>query len=191
MNRDKDVFKDHASAWKEDVERPAYEEIKQLAHEGKIDSVTVWALDRWVRRKDTLVQDVSFLTQRGVKLHSVRESYLENINIDGPLGETIRSFLLQLAGSIAEIESTRRSERIKAGMATSNKKPGVERFQFNKWRAYQLLFVEGLSLRKAAGEVGVSAATMHRFKKYAEENQDLFIKGRGVAGASEGETDGL
>jgi len=102
------------------IERPKYEKIKQLAHEGKINAVIVWALDRWVRNRDTLLEDVTMLRNCGVKLHSVKEQWLEAINLEGGLGKTIQEFLLGLIGSIAEMESQRRSERVK--IAFKNRK---------------------------------------------------------------------
>jgi len=102
------------------IERPQYNRIKQLAHESKIDAVIVWALDRWVRNRDTLLEDVTMLRNCGVKLHSVKEQWLEAINLEGGLGKTIQEFLLGLIGSIAEMESQRRSERVK--IAFKNRK---------------------------------------------------------------------
>ena len=72
------------------IERPQYNRIKQLAHESKIDAVIVWALDRWVRNRDTLLEDVTMLRNCGVKLHSVKEQWLEAINLEGGLGKTIQ-----------------------------------------------------------------------------------------------------
>jgi DNA invertase Pin-like site-specific DNA recombinase len=95
------------------IERPEYEKIKQKARSREIQAVIVWALDRWVRNRETLLDDVTILRNYGVKLHSVKEAWLEAINIDGPLGKTIQDFLLGLVGSLAELESQRKSERVK------------------------------------------------------------------------------
>lgn len=107
-----DILIEKLSGYKQIV-RPKYEKIKQLAHEGKINAVIVWALDRWVRNRDTLLDDVTFLRKSNVKLHSVQEQWLEAVNLDGSLGKTIQEFLLGLIGSLGEMESQRRSERVK------------------------------------------------------------------------------
>lgn len=107
-----DILIEKLSGYKQII-RPEYEKIKQLAHEGKINAVIVWALDRWVRNRDTLLDDVTFLRKSNVKLHSVQEQWLEAVNLDGSLGRTIQEFLLGLVGSLGEMESQRRSERVK------------------------------------------------------------------------------
>jgi len=114
-----EVMEEKLSGYKQ-IERPQYERVKQIAHEGKIQAVIVWALDRWVRNRDTLLDDVTLLRNAGVKLHSVKEQWLEAINLEGSLGKTIQEFLLGLVGSLAELESQRKSER--TIMAYENRK---------------------------------------------------------------------
>lgn len=108
------------SGFKENVNRPMYDLIKSKAYRGEIRGVVVWAFDRWVRNRDTILDDVTILRGYGCKLHSVKEEWLEAVNIDGAIGKTIQEFLLGIIGSIAEMESQKRSERVK--MAYSNKK---------------------------------------------------------------------
>lgn len=114
------VYVEKLSAFKKDVQRPKYEEVKSKAFRGEIKAVVVWAFDRWVRNRDTILEDVTTLRSYGCKLHSVKEEWLEAINIDGSLGKTIQEFLLGLIGSMAEMESQKRGERVK--MAYNNKK---------------------------------------------------------------------
>lgn len=108
---EEDVYLEKLSGYK-DIERPKYEEIKQRAMKSEIRAVIVWALDRWVRNRDTLLDDVTMLRSCGVKLHSVKEAWLELINIEGSLGKTINDFLLGLIGTLGEMESSRKSERM-------------------------------------------------------------------------------
>ena len=105
-----EIYLEQLSGYKQ-IDRPYYNEVKERARQGKIQAVIVWALDRWVRNRDTLLEDVTTLRNYGVKLHSVKESWLEAINIDGSLGKTIQDFLLGLIGSLGEMESKRKSER--------------------------------------------------------------------------------
>ena len=105
-----EILEEKLSGFKQ-IQRPEYEKVKQLAHEGRVQAVIVWALDRWVRNRDTLLDDVTMLRTSGVKLHSVKEQWLEAINIEGSLGKTIQDFLLGLVGSLAEMESQRKRER--------------------------------------------------------------------------------
>ena len=107
-----EILQEELSGFK-DIVRPNYDKVVQMARNGEIQAVIVWAMDRWVRNRDTLLEDVIILRNYGVKLHSVKEAWLEAINIDGSLGRTIQDFLLGLIGSIAEMESQRKSERVK------------------------------------------------------------------------------
>ena len=123
-----EILTEQLSGFKQ-IERPKYERVKQLAHEGKINAVVVWALDRWVRNRDTLLEDITNLRNAGVKLHSVKEQWLEAINLEGSLGKTIQEFLLGLIGSLGEMESQRRSERVK--IAYNSQKNNDKKYK--KW----------------------------------------------------------
>ncbi len=106
------IYEEKLSGYK-DIQRPKYEILKEKAKRSETNAVIVWALDRWVRNRDTLIEDIATLKNYGCKLHSVKESYLEAINIEGALGKTIHEFLIGLIGSMAEVESARKSDRIK------------------------------------------------------------------------------
>lgn len=126
----KEVVLEKLSAFKQ-IERPEYERIKELARKGEIKAVIVWALDRWVRNRDTLIEDTTVLKNYGCKIHSVKEAWLEAINIEGALGKTIQEFLLGLMGSMGEMESQRKSERVKLAV---RKKDGITKsYKGNKW----------------------------------------------------------
>jgi DNA invertase Pin-like site-specific DNA recombinase len=129
----KEILIEKLSGYKQIV-RPEYERIKQMAHQGEINAVVVWALDRWVRNRDTLLEDVSMLKNYNVKLHSVKEQWLEAINIEGSLGKTIQDFILGLIGSLGEMESERRSERVK--MAFQSYKNNERKYK--KWGRKEL-----------------------------------------------------
>jgi DNA invertase Pin-like site-specific DNA recombinase len=120
------ILTEKVSAYKEEVERPERDKIMQLAHEGKIKHIIVWAFDRWIRRRDLLIEDMEKLLLIGCKLHSIKDAWYESINIDGPLGKTIREFMLGLIGSLAEVESQRRSERILLGKSKTKVKQGAK-----------------------------------------------------------------
>jgi len=165
------------SGWK-DVSRPKYDEVRSMAHRGEVQAVIVWALDRWVRNRETLLDDVGYFPSVGVNFHSVREQYLEAVNIEGPLGKTIREFLYGLVGSIAEMESQRLSERTKRGMERARrqgKQIGRPKATFNRYRAAQLL-AEGVSLGKIAAEIGSNKATILRFKRSLSKSNTPYLK---------------
>lgn len=151
-----DIFIERISGWKKDIKRPYYNQILQLAHEGKIGVVIVWAMDRWIRDRDTLLEDIKYLLDRNIKLHSVKEAYIESVNIDGPLGRTIREFLLGLMGSLAEMESTRKSERVKIAYANSQNKWGRKSLSQTATNKVLKLHSNGLSIRKICEQVQIA-----------------------------------
>ena len=128
------IYEEKLSGFKTDIIRPEYEAVKKSAFTGEIKAVVVWALDRWVRNRETLIDDVVVLRSYGCKLHSVQEQWLEAINIDGPLGKTIQEFLLGLIGSLGEMESQRKSDRVKLAYQRIKK----EDRKYKKWGRREL-----------------------------------------------------
>lgn len=155
------IYIEHLSGFKQ-IDRPEYNKIKAKAHRGEIKAVVVWALDRWVRNRDTLLDDVITLTTNGVKLHSVKESWLEAINIEGSLGKTITEFLLGLIGSIAEMESQRKSDRVRLAYAKRSKDWGRPNIHTNKKKIVYDLRDKGLSMRQIVTETGLSVGSVHK-----------------------------
>lgn len=136
-----------------DIIRPEYERIKQKASKREIDAVIVWALDRWVRRRDTLLEDVIILKTYGVKLHSIKDAWLEAINIEGVLGKTIQEFLLGLVGSLAEMESQRKSERMKLAYESRQGRWGRKSIPKITQDKIINLYKQGKKLREISKEV--------------------------------------
>ena len=104
------VYEEQESAWKAGHQR----ELARLlddARKRKFDAVLVWALDRLSREGPlALLSLVNRLKICGVKVLSYQESWTE---APGELGE----LLYAIAGWVARMESQRRSERTKAGLA--------------------------------------------------------------------------
>jgi len=104
------VYQEEESAWKAGHQR----ELAQLitdARRHRFHVVLVWALDRLSREGSAAILGiVSKLSRYGVKVLSYQESWTE---APGELGE----LLFAIAGWVAKMESQRRSERTKAGLA--------------------------------------------------------------------------
>lgn len=147
------IYQEQISAFKK-VERPVYELLKQKAYRGEINAVVVWALDRWVRNRDTLLEDVTLLKGYGCKLHSVKDSWLESINIEGPLGKSIQEFLLGIVGSMAQMESQLKSERIRMAYLNHNgRKWGRRSLPDRAIADIKQLHGEGKSIRQISNTV--------------------------------------
>ena len=104
------IYQEEESAWKAGHQR----ELACLlddARKRKFDAVLVWALDRLSREGSLAILTlVNRLKTCGVKVISYQESWTE---APGELGE----LLYALTGWVARMESERRSERTKAGLA--------------------------------------------------------------------------
>lgn len=104
------VYQEAESAWKAGHQR----ELSRLiddAKKGKFDIVLVWSLDR-VSREGALaiLELINNFSKWGIKLLSYQETWTD---APGELAE----LLYALAGWVARMESQRRSERTKAGLA--------------------------------------------------------------------------
>jgi DNA invertase Pin-like site-specific DNA recombinase len=53
-----------------------------------------------------------YLSSYDVQLHSVKDNWIENINLPGSMGMLMRDFFFGLMAWLAEEESERRSERV-------------------------------------------------------------------------------
>jgi putative DNA-invertase from lambdoid prophage Rac len=104
------VYEEEESAWKAGHQRQLANLLKD-ARKRKFQVVLVWALDRLSREGAlailTLVQKLAL---HGVKVISYQESWTE---APGEMAE----LLYALTGWVARMESQRRSERTKAGLA--------------------------------------------------------------------------
>ena len=84
------------------------------AHAGKFGVLVIWALDRIVRDDESGAEAALRIfrqfRQRGCMVVSVKESWLNG-------SPDVQDILIAFAGWMAERESARRSERIKAGLA--------------------------------------------------------------------------
>ena len=171
---DIEIFTEKRSAWKnEGQDRPQYQKIKKMANRGEINAVVVWSLDRWIRNMDMLLTDMKYFKLLNVKLHSVKDEWVESINIPGVFGEWMETMLTGLLGMLAQWESERRSDRVKE--AVGEKINGVTHsYKGNKWgnkrieekhpgitQKVMLHHREGLSLRKIAEITGVAKSTVH------------------------------
>jgi DNA invertase Pin-like site-specific DNA recombinase len=103
------------SAWKDGTGGPEYRKILQAAMDaawrGEFSVIVVWSLDRLTRGgAEDALRLIRQFRQRGCTVVSVRESWLNGT-------PEVQDVLVAFAGWMAERESARRSERIRAGLA--------------------------------------------------------------------------
>lgn len=104
------VYGEEESAWKAGHQRELAH-LLQDARKRKLDVLLVWSLDRLSREGSLAILSlVNSLKIYGVKVLSYQESWTE---APGEIGE----LLYALTGWVAQMESRRRSERTRAGLA--------------------------------------------------------------------------
>ena len=91
-----------------DTKRPAFEKLRQDIETGKIQVAVVTRLDRITRSLKDLIELMEFLQEHETKIVSLTE----NIDTTGPMGR----FVLNLLGSVAQLEREIDSERVSADM---------------------------------------------------------------------------
>ena len=104
------VYTVQESAWKGAHQR-ALTPLYQDARAGRFQVLLVWALDRLSREGvAATLEIIERLGRYKVKVLSLQESWTE---VEGPMQE----LLLSIVAWVARMESNRRSERTKAGLA--------------------------------------------------------------------------
>lgn len=107
------IYRVEGSAWKNEQAK-ALEEVYKDAHLREYSVLLVWALDRLARgdigSAESILGVVHRLGQSEVKVLSLQEPWTDTSSETLPL-------LLAIASWVSNIESVRRSERVKAGMA--------------------------------------------------------------------------
>jgi len=105
-----ETYHESDSVWKSGHQKELAHLVKD-AYLRKFNVVLVWALDRLSREGALAILNLTYrLSSYGVKVLSYQESWTE---APGELGEV----LYALTGWVARMESQRRSERTKAGLA--------------------------------------------------------------------------
>lgn len=152
---------DVGSAWTERPKLPQRDRLLRDAEAGLLKGyvLVVWALDR-IARKTDLFSIVKRLKEAGVRLVSCKEPWADT---EGPMGD----LLVFLAGWIAEQESSRKSERVKAAFARKRAagEPVGRKPKPIDWKLLDRMRSEGFGLRRVAKALGVSVGTVHKAVK--------------------------
>jgi len=121
------------------------------AHAGKFSVLIVWALDRITREgAEGALRIIRQFRERGCTVVSVKESWLNG-------SPEIQDVLVAFAGWMAQQESARRSERIKAGLARRKaeghavgRQPGAADKKARKRSGYVAAWEDGGKRRTAS-----------------------------------------
>ncbi len=172
-----ELYQDQQSAWKENVERPNFNKLKSDIKLNRVGNLYVWDLDRIFRNRANLLGFFNFCKAHKCTVWSSRQKFLNEMqSIELPKGfEFIKEMMidnfLQFLGWIAEDESQKKSDRVRA--AIRSKPDGAYSYKGNKWGRKRIstfkknqiteLKRKGLSLRSIAAELGVSKSVVHKY----------------------------
>jgi DNA invertase Pin-like site-specific DNA recombinase len=170
-NKEFEVLEDRQSAWKEHQERPSFEILKKLINKGRVENLIVWDLDRIYRSRKNLVDFFKLCEIKKCKINSFRQDWLNKINdMPTPWNEIIHDFMIQIMGWLAQDESDKKSQRVRAAIRI--KDDGAYSYRGNKWGRKELstqvinkvleLSKEGKSMREISREV-----------KYSDKNNNM------------------
>lgn len=157
------------------LDRPEGSKIKNYP---EAEGLVCFSIDRYSRQHPTKVlRQLNDWKDRGFKIISVTEP---TFNMDGEFSD----LLMYLLTWINNYFLKKLKRDIKSGLERARlqgKQIGRKKADFNRFRAYHLLFEakkedgRNYSQRDVANELGVSLATINRFKRVAEKDPFPFI----------------
>jgi DNA invertase Pin-like site-specific DNA recombinase len=136
--------------------RPELDRLMTDAHRRRFDAVAVWKFDRFARSVSHLLRALETFRALGIEFVSLSEQ----IDTSTPVGKMVFTIL----GSVAELERSMIVERVKAGLRNARakgKRLGRPRSIVDP-RKVAHLRAQGVSWRKIARQMGVSARTARR-----------------------------
>lgn len=152
------------------MKRPGMKRLLDYATEG--DIVVVWRIDRLGRSLLDVLNTVTLLRERGVKVRSISDG----IDPDTAAGR----MMLGMLATLAEYERELITERVNAGMAAARQngakfgRPPVNPNVIQeKLEIVREVRAKGRTAEEAARLVGWSRATLYRHQRAAEDAQAI------------------
>lgn len=164
------IYKDAGISAK-DIRRPALEQLMEDIEQDKVNMVVVTKLDRITRSLKDLIELMEFFENHNTKFISITQS----IDTTGPMGR----FMLNLLGSVAQVEREMTAERVAEDMhhrALSGKWNGgpIPYGYTIRQRIIRELRSKGVSESKAVKEAGKKAPEAKRL--YVDNKEAAIIK---------------
>ncbi|WP_188667234.1 recombinase family protein [Terasakiella brassicae] len=138
-------------------QRPQFNELLKGVARKEFDLIAAWSVCRLGRSLNDLIGFLSDINNRGVDLYL----HKQGLDTSTPAGR----MMFQMLGVFSEFERAMISERVKAGLARTDKvigRPGVGDWKINRVRK-QLR--SGKSIRAVAELAKVSVGTVSRIRK--------------------------
>jgi DNA invertase Pin-like site-specific DNA recombinase len=169
-----DVFEDQLSGSLSSDKRPGLKAAMNAAVQRKFQVLAVWDLDRLGRDLRNMLNNIHDLQEVGVELY-IHQKAIDTTTSAGRI-------TLQAFGMLAEFERNQIQERVESGVnrmkdeiakhgryrtrkGTVLTRLGGTKTDPAKIAEIERLLRDGLSIRKAAAQTGVSVGTVHNVKK--------------------------
>ena len=139
-------------------ERKALDQLFQDANKRKFDIVLVWKFDRFARSLKMLVDSLALFQELGIDFIS----YKENIDTTTSMGRLI----FHINSAYAEFEREIIRDRVIAGIKAKREKTGKwgrQNMSFDVQQRIRELSENGLSIRKIAKSLQISARTVQKY----------------------------
>ena len=135
-------------------ERPAFKKMFADAAKRKFDLILFWSLDRFSREGTrATIRYMEQLEGYGVNFKSYTEQYIDTCGI-------FKDVLIGLLSTLALQEKLRISDRVKIGLARSNKKSGRPTISEKLIQQIKSLKADGLSNRAIGKQLMLSHSTV-------------------------------
>lgn len=129
---DTEILNEKVSAYKDNVKRPVFEELKLNIKKGYVKVLYVWHLDRLYRDRKKLIEFLKFCRLYKTQVLSYNQKFLEVfLTMPPPFDEVMYDLMLQIIGWIAEEESSTKSKRVK--LSVRKELNGTYSHKGNKW----------------------------------------------------------
>lgn len=133
---DFEIVEDKVSGWKE-LDRDGFDGLEREVKSSHIKVIICWDLDRLYRNRVRLTQFFQLCKIYNVKIHSVRQTWLEDLNnIPAPFNDITHTLMLNIMGWLAEEESNKKSKRVKLAVVKQDKDGNIIKavsYKGNKW----------------------------------------------------------
>jgi len=166
------VFVDKQSAWKDTTQRESFNRLKKEIKSKKINHLIVWDWDRIYRNRHNLKEFFKLCSMFKCQIHSYRQQWYEKLNeMPNPFNEIMQDFFLDMMGWLAEEESVKKSQRVKAAV----RKKGIKTISYkgNKWGRKTLstqkinqlraIYAPNKTIREMASELNMSKSVVHKY----------------------------
>lgn len=137
-------------------QRPAYDGLLKAVARREIDLVASWSVDRLGRSLQDLVGFLHEINAKGVDLYLHQQA----LDTSTPSGRAMFGML----SVFADFERSMISQRVRAGLARSNKKAGRPALPPIIVEKIQRTLAQGISINATAKRHKVGIGTVHRIK---------------------------